>query len=180
MQCKAEFGEKCPKCGAIANVIIGCFAFVPAVPIELYRCPQCFEVFTKGEGGPTHGLCEGCRAQWGFTGEVDNGDTTHSTSAGAASLESALLDYEQHFEQCQLCNGIEHCEIGLVLMVTAARVAGELRHSLEPKQPLRACPNCSAQLCPHLHCRFCGHCPRCSAHDALHLYNSQKKENGKR
>ena len=105
---------------------------------------------------------------------------TPRTAPAPASFESALLDYEQHFEQCQLCNGICHCEIGFLLVVTAARAAGELRNSLEPEQPLRACPNCSAQLCPHLHCRFCGHCPRCSALDALRLYNSQKKGNAKR
>lgn len=90
----------------------------------------------------------------------------------------ALLAYEQHYQQCQFCGGIEYCRDGYLLMVDAAKAAGAERNREE--QALTSCPVCSGKLCPHLRCRFCGNCPRCSALGALALYNSQRKGNGKR
>lgn len=73
MQCKVEFGEKCPECGAVTTLL--------STDGSMYLCPLCFHSFPKNEGGPTHGLCEGCRAQWGLTGKVDDGKKKYSTGA---------------------------------------------------------------------------------------------------
>jgi hypothetical protein len=66
MQCKHEFGEKCPECGINANAAQGMFSIAPVV---FYQCPnpECLHAFPEGEGGLTYGLCEECRISWGLS-----------------------------------------------------------------------------------------------------------------
>jgi hypothetical protein len=94
------------------------------------------------------------------------------------SFELDLLAYEQHLDHCQQCEANHYCATGHRLLAVASRTAGRLADRNREERPLRACPNCSSELCPHLHCRTCGHCNRCSAREAIDNYKFQKG-NGK-
>lgn len=53
MDCKAVTGEKCPKCGGLAQ----------EYGADLFLCdsPACsVRVFARGQGGETHGICRSC------------------------------------------------------------------------------------------------------------------------
>jgi hypothetical protein len=79
MQCKHEFGEKCPECGTVANKVRDSFSMdksaIAKVTVgdgseaDLYQCPnpECLHAFPEGEGGLTYGLCEECRVSWGLS-----------------------------------------------------------------------------------------------------------------
>lgn len=55
--CQLEFGEKCGKCGSEdVHILIT----VPVADMEFYGCMACGNSFLRGEGGKTHGICDGC------------------------------------------------------------------------------------------------------------------------
>ena len=54
MDCEAELGEKCSRCSDGGQVF----------PWEgQLRCIKCGLIFTRGQGGETHGLCETCKSR---------------------------------------------------------------------------------------------------------------------
>ena len=73
--CKAEMGEKCPKCvdgPPLKPVTDGDPMFYAdlnptskELPVSkgLFFCNTCNFAFSEGYGGTTHGMCEGCLAE---------------------------------------------------------------------------------------------------------------------
>lgn len=70
MDCKFSIGEKCPRCGtevtesALFDFVIRAAALifgVTASDMPVLTCTKCALKFTLGDGGDTHGLCDGCK-----------------------------------------------------------------------------------------------------------------------
>lgn len=58
--CKTNLGERCPRCSSLKVTVEA--ALIDDEPARAI-CGACGNHFRRGDGGETHGCCEGCRAK---------------------------------------------------------------------------------------------------------------------